>query len=191
MNATETGDLEVLLGLARDAYDGWAHQSRSPILLARPLALGHPLAWCVAPGRHASLVPVRRTHALACGNQSTAPSPPADSRLQVTPIDSAGPVRISFLSANITPGSVVAGCGTLIEGCAGRLRMTFRLDSAVGRPCALFACLSARDETCGVPVGRDGSVRRAGAGAKRRRCCFGACRSLRNADYAGDDGGGG
>jgi len=64
----------------------------------------------------------------ACGNQSTAPSPPADPRLQVTPIDSSGPVRISFLSANVTPGSVVAGCGTLIEGCAGRLRMTFRLD---------------------------------------------------------------
>jgi hypothetical protein len=64
----------------------------------------------------------------ACGSQSTAPSPPADPTLQVTPIDSSGPVRISFLSANITPGSVVAGCGGLIEGCAGKLRMTFRLD---------------------------------------------------------------
>jgi hypothetical protein len=63
-----------------------------------------------------------------CSGQSTAPSPPDEPTPQVTPIDSTGPIRISFLSANITPGSVVAGCGGLIEGCEGKLRMTFRLD---------------------------------------------------------------
>ena len=64
----------------------------------------------------------------ACGGPGTAPSPPIDPNLQVTPLDSNGPVRISFVSANMTPGTVVAGCGSLIEGCADRLRMTFRLD---------------------------------------------------------------
>jgi hypothetical protein len=69
-----------------------------------------------------------------CGSQSTAPSPLADPNLQVTPIDSSGPVRLSFLFANITPGGVIPGCGSLIEGCAGRLRMTFRLDPASDGP---------------------------------------------------------
>jgi hypothetical protein len=64
----------------------------------------------------------------ACAGPGIAPSPPPDPHLQVTAVDSSGPVRITFVSANITPGSVVTGCGSLIEGCAGRLRMTFRLD---------------------------------------------------------------
>jgi hypothetical protein len=70
----------------------------------------------------------------ACGRPSTAPSPPVDPNLQVTPIDSSGPVRITFVSANIAPGSVVPGCGSLIDGCAGRLRMTFRLDPSFDGP---------------------------------------------------------
>jgi hypothetical protein len=70
----------------------------------------------------------------ACGGQSTSPSPPVDPNLQVTPIDSTGPVRITFVSANVAPGSVVAGCGSLIEGCAGRVRMTFRLDPSSEGP---------------------------------------------------------
>lgn len=74
----------------------------------------------------------------ACGGPGTAPSPPVDPNLQVTSVDSSGPVRISFVSANITPGSVVPGCGSLIEGCAGRLRMTFRLDPPSDGP-ALYA----------------------------------------------------
>jgi hypothetical protein len=69
-----------------------------------------------------------------CGSQSTAPSPPDEPNLQVIPVESTGPVRISFLSANIAPGSIVAGCGSLIEGCAGKLRMTFRLDAPADGP---------------------------------------------------------
>jgi hypothetical protein len=63
-----------------------------------------------------------------CTAQTTAPSPPPDTTTQVTPIDSTGPVRISFVSANVAAGSAVAGCGPLIEGCAGRLKMTFLLN---------------------------------------------------------------
>jgi hypothetical protein len=62
-----------------------------------------------------------------CGNESTAPSPP-DAASRVTPIDSTGPIRIRLLGANIAPGNGVAGCGPLIEGCAGKLQMTFQLD---------------------------------------------------------------
>jgi hypothetical protein len=63
-----------------------------------------------------------------CGHQASAPTPPPDPTLQVTPIDSDGPIRIAFVTANIAPGSTIAGCGALIEGCAGRLRMTFALN---------------------------------------------------------------
>jgi hypothetical protein len=69
-----------------------------------------------------------------CGSQSAAPSSPPEPDLQVIPIESTGPIRITFLSANITPGSVVAGCGGLIEGCAGKLRITFRLDPPTDGP---------------------------------------------------------
>jgi hypothetical protein len=61
-----------------------------------------------------------------CGTGSTAPS--ADPNPEVTPIDGNGPIRITFAGANISPGSVVSGCGSLIEGCAGKLRVTIRLD---------------------------------------------------------------
>jgi hypothetical protein len=71
---------------------------------------------------------------VACGASGTAPSPPPDPHLQVTPLDSSGPVRITFVSANIAPGSVVSGCGSLIDGCTGRLRMTFRLDPSLDGP---------------------------------------------------------
>lgn len=56
------------------------------------------------------------------------PTPAPDPTLQVTPIDNTGPIRIAFVSANIAPGSTVGSCGAVIEGCAGRLRMTFRLN---------------------------------------------------------------
>ena len=56
-----------------------------------------------------------------------APSPPPDPNLQVTPIDSTGPIRIAFVSANVAPGGTVTGCGSLIEGCTNTLRMTFQL----------------------------------------------------------------
>jgi len=71
-----------------------------------------------------------------CGNQAaaTAPSPPSDPTVQVTPIESSGPIRISFVGANISPGNTVSGCGGLIEGCAGRLQMTFQLDPSFDGP---------------------------------------------------------
>jgi len=46
--------------------------------------------------------------------QPAAPTPAPDPTLQVTPIDSTGPIRIAFASANISPGSTVAGCGAFI-----------------------------------------------------------------------------
>jgi hypothetical protein len=70
----------------------------------------------------------------ACGNHTMTPSPRTDPNLQVTPIDSSGPIRISFVSANIPPGSTVAGCGNLIEGCASKLRVTLRLDPPTDGP---------------------------------------------------------
>jgi hypothetical protein len=71
---------------------------------------------------------------VGCGNQGTAPSPPPDPTSQVTPIDTNGPIRIRFLGANVSPGNVVAGCGLLIEGCAGKLQMTFQLDPTSDGP---------------------------------------------------------
>jgi hypothetical protein len=88
----------------------------------------------------------------ACRQGTTAPSPPTDPMLQVTPIDSSGPVRISFVSANISPGSTVSGCGNLIEGCVNKLRVMLRLDPSTDGPVLytriylhatnLIACLS-------------------------------------------------
>jgi hypothetical protein len=65
----------------------------------------------------------------ACGATPAAPpTPPVDPNLQVTPNGSTGPVRITFVSANVAPGSTVTGCGPLIEGCKGRVRMTVQLN---------------------------------------------------------------
>jgi hypothetical protein len=64
----------------------------------------------------------------ACGGNPVGPAPPPDRSSEVTPGDSTGPVRITFVAGNIAPGTVVDGCGTLIEGCAGRLRVTLKLE---------------------------------------------------------------
>jgi hypothetical protein len=61
-----------------------------------------------------------------CGGQPAAPSRPPDPALPV-PVDSEGPVRITFVAATIAPGSTITGSAPLIERCAGRLRMTFSL----------------------------------------------------------------
>ena len=96
----------------------------------------------------------------ACGGSGTAPSSPTDPTRQVTPVESSGPVRITFVSANLTPGSTVAGCGPLIAGCADRLRITLRLDPPSDGPVlyvrtylhatSLIACLWG--ETGPMPV---------------------------------------
>ncbi len=78
-----------------------------------------------------------------CGGHSaapTAPTPPQDPTLQVTPGESNGPIRITFVDANISAGSTITGCGPRIEGCVGRLRMRFRLDPPSDGP-ALYARL--------------------------------------------------
>ena len=99
----------------------------------------------------------------ACGGPGTAPSPPPDPHLQVTPLDSSRSVRISFVSANITPGSVVAGCGGLIEGCAGRLRMTFRLDPPSDGPVLYARVYLHATNLIACLCGRDGAVHGASA----------------------------
>ena len=73
-----------------------------------------------------------------CDRSPAAPTPTPDPTLQVTPIDSTGPIRVTFVNANISPGSTIAGCGPLIEGCAGRLRLTFLLTPSSDGP-ALYA----------------------------------------------------
>ena len=65
---------------------------------------------------------------VACGGNPVAPAPPPDRSTQVMPGESTGPVRITFVAGNIAPGTIIDGCGTLIEGCAGRLRVTLRLE---------------------------------------------------------------
>jgi hypothetical protein len=65
----------------------------------------------------------------ACGNDGvTLPpvtNPPANNT--VVPINASGPVRVSFAGANVAPGSILNGCGPMIAGCQGRLRMAFDL----------------------------------------------------------------
>ena len=71
-----------------------------------------------------------------CGENATSPpvptptptpAPTPDPTTQVVPIQGTGPVQIQFVESNIAPGSTVSGCGSLIEGCRGRLRMVFNL----------------------------------------------------------------
>jgi hypothetical protein len=74
-----------------------------------------------------------------CDGQPAAPSRPPDPALPVA-IDSQGPVRMTFVGATIAPGGTITGCGSLIEGCAGRLRMTFLLNPPSNGP-VLYARL--------------------------------------------------
>jgi hypothetical protein len=64
--------------------------------------------------------------ALACG-QPTAPAPvPVDPNLPTVGARN-GSVAIEYVGANVAPGSTIAGCGPAIAGCAGHLRLSFRL----------------------------------------------------------------
>jgi len=101
----------------------------------------------------------------ACGSAPAAPPPPppVDPNLQVTPGESSGPIRITFVSATVTPGSTVSGCGPLIGGCAGRVRMTLQLNPPSDGPVLyvriyLFAtnqqaCLSGQIDPFSVRAG--------------------------------------
>lgn len=75
-----------------------------------------------------------------CGRGSTRPTPTPDPTAEVTPIDSTGPIRLAFVDASTPPGATLAGCGSLIDGCRGRLRMKFLLVPPSDGP-ALYARL--------------------------------------------------
>lgn len=89
---------------------------------------------------------------VAC-DQSSAPAPtPIDPNAPVAGART-GAVTIEYAGANVSPGSTIGGCGASIAGCAGKLRLSFRLRSA-GAGTVLFtgatlhganqiACLSA------------------------------------------------
>jgi hypothetical protein len=52
----------------------------------------------------------------------------------VTALEGIGPVRIAFVSANVPPGGTIAGCGPLIDGCVGRLRIVVDLTPSLDGP---------------------------------------------------------
>ena len=67
----------------------------------------------------------------ACGSPTM---PAAADPFTPAPGAHTGPVGIEYISANVAPGSTIAGCGPAIPGCAGRLQLTFRLHSIVEGP---------------------------------------------------------
>ena len=52
---------------------------------------------------------------------------PTPDPAQVVPGQATGPTRITFVSADPRPSTSVSGCGPDLRGCAGRVRMVFRL----------------------------------------------------------------
>jgi hypothetical protein len=60
------------------------------------------------------------------------PTPTPDTSAMVVPGAGTGPTRITFVDAQPMPGSTLSGCGPRITGCAGGVRMTFNVQSAVG-----------------------------------------------------------
>jgi len=99
------------------------------------------------------------------GDSTTAPGPPARPTPSPTPSGvpgladgaSTGPTTIAFLSADPALGSTIAGCGAHASGCAGRIRMRFRL-TPTGTGPVLFCTgfLHAADKT-GCLQGRIGA----------------------------------
>jgi hypothetical protein len=99
------------------------------------------------------------------GNGATTPGLPASPTPGPTPtgvpglVDGAstGPTTIAFVSADPALGSTIAGCGAHASGCAGRIRMTFRL-TPIGTGPVLFCTgfLHAADKT-GCLQGRTGA----------------------------------
>lgn len=70
---------------------------------------------------------------LACDRPTTPTPVTSDPNLPVAGART-GPVAIDFSAANLAPGSTVAGCGPTIAGCAGKLRISFRLRSSSAGP---------------------------------------------------------
>jgi hypothetical protein len=63
----------------------------------------------------------------ACDDAGTPFRPPPPASFQPVLIEQRGPVAIDFLTATPAVGSTVAGCGSAISGCAGRVEMQFLL----------------------------------------------------------------
>jgi len=110
------------------------------------------------------------------GDEATTPSVPASPTPSPTPpavpglVDGAstGPTTIAFVSADPALGSTIAGCGANASGCAGRIRMTFRLTPGGTGPvlfCTGFlhaadktGCLQARTGAFGLRQGEAQTV---------------------------------
>lgn len=98
-------------------------------------------------------------------DRATTPGAPASPTPGPTPsavpglVDGAstGPTTIAFVSAEPALGATIAGCGANASGCAGRIRMTFRLTPGGTGP-VLFCTgfLHAADKT-GCLQGRTGA----------------------------------
>ncbi len=79
---------------------------------------------------------------VGCGGESPtrplpspSPSPtPTPGLPGVTVGASKGPTAITLVAADPPPGSSVSGCGSGASGCAGRIRMTFRLTPTESGP---------------------------------------------------------
>ncbi len=108
----------------------------------------------------------------AChGDGPTNPPPgptPTPAVPGATPGPATGPTRIALVAAEPLPGSVVGGCGADASGCAGRIRMTFRV-TPTGNGTALFyvgflhatnktACLQGRAEGMALRAGEPQAV---------------------------------
>lgn len=99
-------------------------------------------------------------------NPMTPPAATPNPNTQVVPIEGAGPVQMLFAGSSIPPGSTVSGCGSMIEGCKGRLRMVFELHPqsaghvlyvrvylhATSQIACLWGQTSALDLKAGVPA---------------------------------------
>jgi hypothetical protein len=102
---------------------------------------------------------------VACnGNEPVAPGPVVTPTPPVGPPElpgvtvgsASGPTAIRLVAADPMPGSTITGCGAHSAGCAGRIRMTFRLTPTGTGPvlwCVGF--LHAADKT-GCLQGRTG-----------------------------------
>jgi hypothetical protein len=68
---------------------------------------------------------------IGCGSApSVAPASPTPSDPNAPQVGQhTGSIAIEYVSASYAPGATIDGCGARLAGCAGRLRMTFRLRS--------------------------------------------------------------
>jgi hypothetical protein len=94
---------------------------------------------------------------------SPSPSPPPSELPGVTPGQATGPTAIRLVAADPSPGTTIAGCGTDAAGCAGRIRMTFRLEPSGSGP-VLWCTVSlhAASKTACLQGRTDGFALRAG-----------------------------